>query len=70
MEYGMAGDVLETFYPPRHITYDVNAVSSSAEGWRHVPDAATIRSLSVPVFRPQACSWEGLHGRSQKDVVS
>jgi hypothetical protein len=70
MKQGVAGVVLETLCPRRHMNSSVNVVSSSIEGWRHAPDAAKTKSLSVPVFRPQACSSEGFVGRSQKDAVS
>jgi hypothetical protein len=66
----VAGNLLETESPQRHIISCVGAVRSSPEGGHHVPDAAHNNSLSIPVIRLKSSSFEGIVGRSQKDVVS
>jgi hypothetical protein len=70
MKQCVAGNVLETQSPQRHIISCVGAVRSLCEGWPRVPDAAHKNSLSIPVIRPRASLFEGLAGRSEKDVIS
>jgi hypothetical protein len=65
----VAGNLLETGSPQRHIISCVGVVRSSPEGGHHVPDAAYNNSLSIPVIRLKSCLFEGIFGRSQKDVV-
>ncbi|EIM29502.1 hypothetical protein MicloDRAFT_00019810 [Microvirga lotononidis] len=69
MNRSVAGDLLETQVPQRHIVSCVGAVRSSFEGEPGVPDAAHNKSLSIPVIRLASSSSEGIVGRSQKDTV-
>lgn len=70
MPSGVAGEVLETLNPQRHILSCVGAVRSSPEGRLYVPDAAHNKSLSIPVTRPRTSLFKGPPGRIKKDVVS
>jgi hypothetical protein len=66
----VAGNLLETGSPQRHIISCAGVVRSSPEGRPGVPDAAHNNSLSIPVIRLTSSLFEGIVGRSQKDVVS
>ena len=70
MDQSVAGNLLETKGPQRHIISCAGAVRSSFEGGPGVPDAAHNKSLSIPVFRLRSSSCEGIPGRSQKEVIS
>ena len=70
MNPSVAGNLLETMSPQRHIISCAGAVRSSPEGRPGVPDAAHKKSLSTPVVRLRSSSFEGIPGRSEKEVVS
>ena len=70
MSRSVAGKLLETGSPQRHIISCAGAVRSLSEGGHPVPDAAYNNSLSIPVIRLKSRSSEGIVGRSQKEVIS
>jgi hypothetical protein len=70
MNKWIAGNLLETESPQRHILSCAGVVRSSFEGAHRVPGAAYNNSLSIPVFRPKSSLFKGNFGRSQKEVIS
>ena len=70
MSQSVAGNLLETKGPQRHIISCADAIRSSTEGRSGVPDAAHNKSLSIPVIRLRSSSCEGIVGRRQKEVIS